>query len=59
MTIVHVKQLHTSRYQLACLNAVEMEYLVQLLIANLLPIGPEEGVLKGVLIGHSKRPMLG
>ena len=33
MTIVHVKQLHTSRYQL------EMEYLVQLLIANLLPIG--------------------
>ena len=38
--------------------AVEMEYLVQLLIANLLPIGPEEGVLKGVLRRHSKRPML-
>ena len=59
MTIVHVKQLHKSRYQLAYLHAVEMEYLVQLLIANLLPIGPEDGVLKEVLIRHSKRPMLG
>ena len=43
---MHVKQLHTSRYQLAYLHAVKMEYLVQLLIANLLPIGPEEGVCK-------------
>ena len=25
MTIVHIKQLHTSRYQLAYLHAVEME----------------------------------
>ena len=59
MTIVHVKQLHTSRYQLAYLHAVEMEHLVQLLIANLLPIGPEEGVLKAVFIRLSKRQMLG
>ena len=41
------------------LDAVEMEYLFQLLIANLLLIGPEKGVLKGVLRRHSKRPMLG
>ena len=41
------------------IHAVEMEYLFQLLIVNLLLIGPEKGVLKGVLRRHSKRPMLG
>ena len=41
------------------IHAVEMGYPVQLLIVNLLPIGREEGVLKGVLRRYSKRPMLG
>ena len=46
MTIVHVKLLHTSRYQLAYLHAVEMGYPVQLLTANLFPIVREEGFEK-------------
>ena len=58
MTIVHVKQLHTSRYQLAYMLS-KWGYPVQLLTANLFPIGREEGVLKGVLRRYSKRPMFG
>ena len=41
------------------IHSVEMGYPVQLLIANILPIGREERVLKGVLRRYSKRPMLG